>query len=298
MVLTGEDLNLYTYEQLVADLSELQANYSFLEVVNIGRSVEGRNLFAVGLGSGPKQVHYTGGMHANEWLTTPLLVKFVVQLCEALQVGKTLAGWDPALIFESSTLWVTPAVNPDGAELVQTGISPQDPNYAAVINMNQGSTDFRRWKSNIRGVDLNHQFPAAWKTQAKHSPKQPLFRDYAGEGPLSEPESQALAAFTREQDLSTVLAFHSQGQVIYWGYRGLEPPESGKFAAEMATLSGYSAVRYAGTHAGYKDWFIQDWRRPGFTVEVGLGTNPLPLRSLPAIYAKLLPLLLRCAVGP
>ena len=31
----------------------------------------------------------------------------------------------------------------------------------------------------------------------------------------------------------------------------------------------------------YKDWFILNYNRPGFTIEVGLGTNPIPIRVIP-----------------
>lgn len=27
---------------------------------------------------------------------------------------------------------------------------------------------------------------------------------------------------------------------------------------------------------GFKDWFISEFCRPGFTIELGLGKNPLP----------------------
>ena len=37
-------------------------------------------------------------------------------------------------------------------------------------------------------------------------------------------------------------------------------------------------------YAGYKDWFIQEYNRPGYTVEVGRGVNPLPLAQFPEIY--------------
>jgi len=61
---------------------------------------------------------------------------------------------------------------------------------------------------------------------------------------------------------------------------------------EFARVSGYEPVRYVDSHAGYKDWFIQDWRRPGFTVELGLGVNPLPLEQFEEIYQESLGILL------
>lgn len=100
-----------------------------------------------------------------------------------------------------------------------------------------------------------------------------------------------MAAFTREIDPGLVIALHSQGQVIYWGFQGLEPPEAEGIVQRLGRVSRYQPVRYAGSAAGYKDWFIQEYRRPGFTVEVGRGTNPLPLQQFDAIYSRLEPLL-------
>lgn len=48
----------------------------------------------------------------------------------------------------------------------------------------------------------------------------------------------------------------------------------------------------ASSYAGYKDWFIQDFDRPGYTVEAGLGENPLPISQLPEIVRDNLPILL------
>ena len=37
-------------------------------------------------------------------------------------------------------------------------------------------------------------------------------------------------------------------------------------------------------YAGYKDWFILQFDLPGYTIEVGKGTNPLPLSQFDEIY--------------
>ncbi len=285
----------YTYADLCQDISNLQSEYPFIEVITIGRSVEGRNLWAIGMGNGPKQVHLSGGMHANEWITTPLLMKFCIDYSRALQTGEPIGGWSVQQISRSSTIWVTPSVNPDGAVLVQQGLPEDHPLRQEVLKINRGSNNFRGWKSNIRGVDLNHQFPANWAVQAAASPKNPAPRDHAGPRALSEPEARAVADFTLEKDFALVTVLHSQGEVIYWGYKGYEPASAGTLAEELGALSGYQPVRYAGTHAGYKDWFIQEFRRPGFTIEVGRGVNPLPLSALPGIYSKIYRALLWCA---
>ena len=53
-------------------------------------------------------------------------------------------------------------------------------------------------------------------------------------------------------------------------------------------MSGYTLedTPFASGFAGYKDWFIQDFDRPGYTIEVGHGENPLPPEQFDEIYAK------------
>ncbi len=41
---------------------------------------------------------------------------------------------------------------------------------------------------------------------------------------------------------------------------------------------------YASGYAGYKDWFIETYNRPGYTIEAGRGTNPLSMSQFPEIY--------------
>lgn len=116
----------------------------------------------------------------------------------------------------------------------------------------------------------------------------PAPRDYGGPYPLSEPESAAMVNFTRQHDFRLVIAYHTQGKVIYYTFENLEPPESLTIAQLFARVSGYTVSRNPGeaSYAGYKDWFIQDYRRPGFTVEAGLGVNPLPVSQFPEIYQQ------------
>ena len=67
----------------------------------------------------------------------------------------------------------------------------------------------------------------------------------------------------------------------------------------MAAVSGYALADtpYASGFAGYKDWFLSAFRRPGYTVEVGLGENPLPISQFDTIYHAVEGLLLTAAAG-
>lgn len=96
----------------------------------------------------------------------------------------------------------------------------------------------------------------------------------------------ALYNFTLLHNFNLVIAFHTQGKEIYWQFQNYTPLESKQIADTFAVVSGYtvSDTPYNSSFAGYKDWFIQDYRRPGFTIEAGIGENPLPISQFNEIY--------------
>ena len=100
--------------------------------------------------------------------------------------------------------------------------------------------------------------------------------------PLTEPERRAVYDFTLRHAFALTLSYHTQGKVIYWKFSRFEPAGSEEIGQALARLSGYSLELTPpdSAWAGYKDWFIQEFHRPGYTVEAGQGTAPLPLRQL------------------
>lgn len=287
-----DDINNYTYAKMIAHIEELISIYPFIQQQMIGRSVLGKNLVALQIGTGMKNVHINGSFHANEWITTPIIMRFVNEYLLALTNNEPIRGLYMLPLFLETNLSVIPMVNPDGVDLVIDGISAAGQYSTEVLAINGESEDFSNWKANIRGVDLNNQFPAEWEIEAERKPKQPAPRDYPGPYPLSEPEAMAIANYTSVSNFSRVNAFHTQGEVIFWGFEGLEPPESEVIANEYARVSGYEPIQYTDSYAGYKDWFIQDFRRPGFTIELGRGMNPLPIEQFPEIYENSLGIML------
>jgi len=288
----------YGYAELRRDLERLRETYPGLNVVTIGASVMGKPLHAVRVGSGPRRVFANAAFHANEWITAPLALRFVEDAARALREGTPFLGRDAAELFGRVTLWVAPMVNPDGVELVLRGAGEHHPRRGELLAWNGGSEDFSDWKANVRGVDLNDQFPAYWEDERdRRAVAGPGPRDYTGEAPLTEPEAQAIARFTEASDFDLVVALHTQGREIYWNYRDAEPPESEPLAARMAAVSGYEAVKLTGSDAGYKDWFIHRWGRPGFTIEAGYGTNPLPISQLPRMYEETSAILLEALLA-
>jgi g-D-glutamyl-meso-diaminopimelate peptidase len=284
--ITTQDINPrvnYDYARLTRDIQVLREHFPFIRVHSIGESVQGKQLYEIRVGTGNKKVHLDASFHANEWITTPVLMSFLNTYLLGVTNGSRVRGISMMPLYQSVDLSIVPMVNPDGVDLVLHG--PPSAFREQILRMNKGSNDFSGWKANIRGVDLNNQFPANWEIEKERKePKAPAPRDYPGDAPLTEPEAISMANLARKERFNRMLAFHTQGKEFYWGYEGLEPPESEVLAREFARVSGYRAVRFIDSHAGYKDWFIQEFRRPGFTVELGEGVNPLPISQFDEIY--------------
>lgn len=273
----------YDYGDLEMDLKSLTNIFPFVNLSTIGKSVLGNNIYALKIGKGTKKIQMNASFHANEWITTPILMTFINEFLLSLTNNAAIRNVQTMPLYQSVSLTIVPMVNPDGVNLVLNG--PLEANKTEVLEINNGSTDFTGWKANIRGIDLNNQYPANWEIEKERKePKSPAPRDYPGDTPLSEPEAIVMADLATREKFDRMLALHTQGKEFYWGYEGLEPPESLQLANEFNRVSGYEAIQYVDSHAGYKDWFIQEFRKPGFTIELGKGINPLPLSQFDEIY--------------
>lgn len=273
-------------------LEGMAVRYPFLTVEPIGGSVMGRSILGMRIGTGEKEVFYNASFHANESITTPLLLKFAEDYAQAYAAGGQFMGVDAAWLYQEYELNLVPLVNPDGVDLVN-GLLTEGVYYeqAQKIAADYPQIPFPSgWKANINGVDLNLQFPAGWEnakaTKFAQGYTSPAPRDYVGEAPLTEPESRAVAEFTKSRDFQLILAYHTQGEVIYWKYLNYNPVHSREIADYFASVSGYAVEEtpIVSGYAGYKDWFIMTYDRPGYTIEAGLGQNPLPMSQFGQIY--------------
>ncbi len=272
----------------------LTARYPFLEVSSIGQSVMGTDIPCLKIGSGLNEVFYNGSHHANEWITSLLLMKFLEDYCKSAAYSGKIFGERASDLYILSTLYVVPMVNPDGVSLV-TGELTQGDYYEKAVTMSKQYPNIpfpSGWKANISGIDLNLQYPAGWEDarDIKYSQgyTKPGPRDYVGSMPLEAPESKAVYEFTKKHNFSLTLSYHTQGQVIYWKYLDYLPPKSKEIGLMFSSVSGYSLedTPEESAYAGYKDWFISEYNKPGYTIEVGEGTSPLPLKTFPTIYSN------------
>lgn len=292
----------YTYSIMMRNISGLKARYPFLQIGGTGYSVLGKTLFYLKLGNGTNRVFYNAAHHALEWITSPVLMKFCEDYLRAYALGATLNGYNINELWKKTSIYLVPMVNPDGVDLVIDGLTADNPYYNSLIKWNNGSKDFSSdWEANIRGVDINHNYDAAWQ-ESKEAAEAlgitgPGPTRYSGPYPVSEPETRAMVRFTRNNNFRLALAYHSQGEVIYWDFMDMAPPEAKTIGLKLSQISGYALEKATGitSYAGYKDWFTKEFRRPGYTIEVGQGVNPLPLSQFGQIYETNLGMLLYAA---
>ncbi len=284
----------YNSDLLKTDINLLKQAYPFIRVLTIGYSVLGKPIYCLKLGRGRKEVFYVAATHANEWITSLVLMKFIEDVCNSYVKNIALYGYNIRDILRNTSIYIVPMVNPDGVDLVNGNIDVNSDAYttAKAISNNYPAIPFPDgWKANISGVDLNLQFPAGWyeARQIKYANgyTSPAPRDFVGYGPLTEPEALAIYNFTLARNFGLMLTYHTQGREIYWQFMDYAPPEAYTIGQQFAEASGYTLadVPYASSFAGFKDWFLQQYSLPAYTVEAGFGVNPLPISQFAEIYA-------------
>lgn len=271
----------------------LQQRYPWLESEILTWTAVGREVEAVKVGCGGRKVLLTAGHHANETITSLLLWRFLEDYCRGLKEDGSLWGFSCRKLFRRSTLYAVPLVNPDGCDLVAGAATEEETEKAKNLAASQPQVAFPKgWKANLQGVDLNLNYPARWELAQAMKAKHPGPRDFPGREPLDQPETAALAEYTRRIVPDVMAAWHTQGRELY-------ADGDDRLAQLLARTSGYpwKEVPTGSNNAGFRDWFLQDFRRPGFTIEAGTGENPLPLSQLPELYEDNLPIFVLLLAG-
>ena len=236
----------FTSELLEVCIQGLLVRYPFLSRRTIATTAYGRTVTAVRIGRGSRSTLYNASHHANEWITTPVLMKFLEEYARAVSVNGQIFGINAQELYEKTKLYLVPMVDPDGVDLV-TGAIPEDSQqYLAALEIAARYPEIpfpNGWKANLVGVDLNLNYPAGWE-QARENKfalgfTTPAPRDYVGGSPLDQPESAGMVGLTRLVNPRLTLSYHAQGEVIYWKYLDMEPPGARAIGEQFAFVSGY-----------------------------------------------------------
>lgn len=276
----------------------LKKAYPFLNVRLIGKSLCKRGIFCLSIGRSENPLLITAGFHGQEWLTSLVALRFTEMLLRAKSRGLTL--WDTSIACISREVIIVPCVNPDGVQIAINGIDGAG-KYADSVSKIQ-SASAEKWSANARGVDINHNFDAGWQQlrsmEIDSGILGPSPRRYGSYAPVSEPETAAIVDLCKMRKPRMALALHSQGEEIFWEYGKNRPHRSLELARIFSAVSGYELVENSGlaSHGGFKDWFIDFFNKPAFTIEMGKGENPLPLSDFDSVMEHMLPILTLAAM--
>lgn len=274
----------YDYKQLKTDASRFAAQFRNAEFFSIGESVMEHKLYCLKIGNGSKKLFINGAHHGLEYLTSEFIMKFLFDYAAHIESESDFFGYDAAKLSKHASLYAVPMVNPDGVDIAIHGINVTNPYHRKLVSL-VGIHSFNKvWQANANGVDINHNYNAGWRVvKTRPSPSQ-----YSGPYSESEPETKAIVEFVRSSDFDMLMAFHSQGGEIYYDFDGKVAENSFNLAMSFADASGYKAARASGNAAfgGCKDWFIDEFDKAGFTIEMGHGKNPLPHEMLDSIYEE------------
>jgi hypothetical protein len=259
----------HTYAELDQELHQLAgANAQIAQVTSIGKSLEGRDLWAIKISDNVSQDEpestavFVGGHHAREWISVDvpfLLAQYLVN-----QYGTDTMA---TRLVNQTEIWIVPMVNPDGHQ------------YSV--------TTQRLWRKNRRnngdgtfGVDLNRNYSYQWGGPGSSGD---TFSDiYRGAAPFSEPETQAVRDFLRQQRPRSLISYHNFSQLILypWGYTNNPAPDQ----TLMHTLAVAMADRIRAVHhvsytpeqssdlylssGDTTDWLYGVFGVPNFTIEL------------------------------
>ncbi len=217
----------------------------------VGYTTLGEQIPMISKGSSEIKVLLVGGVHAREYITSYLLRDLMADYSGKVQVD------------------CVPMLNIDGVRLCLGGINAltlKMRDRIALLRINDGSTDFSLWKANLRGVDLNVNFPAKWG-QGKSNVLYPSPENYVGPSPTSENESYCIKRLIDEGNYALVVCYHSKGEEVYYGFDG--NLQYGLEARQVANALKYKLKRTPHSTGGIKDYFTLSTSRLGLTIEVG-----------------------------
>ena len=140
-------------------LNNLIKQYDFLKYFSIGKSVLNNEIYCVKFGNGNKQIMYSAGIHANEYITSILLIKFIEDLSIAYKNNSKIYDYSIQDLYNTSSIYIIPMLNPDGINLVNNFYDSNSKIYNKCLYISNKYPNLRfplDWKANINGVDFSN----------------------------------------------------------------------------------------------------------------------------------------------
>ena len=267
----------HSYFELKRVMSGLVARYPFINITNIGKSIAGRDIPALKIGSGAEYSLFVSGDDPTCRITTLILLCFAEELCDKILNGKELCGINIRKAMFGRGVILVPLLNPDGSELCQRGEIGGGYLGSKLAKLCQG--DFSGWKSNLRGVEIARNLPYGFEARRAQEREKhicgPTSNGFSGYKAESEPETIALTELCRNQNIRHLISLSSFGQTVsYSGYPSV-PARSVKMAEVMAAVSSFAVEPpIAKKSIEINDWFTYEASRPGLCVRIGANKTP------------------------
>lgn len=260
----------YTYEEMCEDIQSLCKKYSeYVSCETIGYSEEGREIYDVILGNkkADRTILVVSTLHAREYIATVVCMKQLEYYL--LNYNKTVDGKKLSDIFAGCNIHYVMMANPDGV----------------IISQNKTAG----WKANTNGVNLNRNFPYAFKREGSKKDG-----SYSGKKAASESETRAIVNLTEKLNKTqklAVISYHAMGQIVFGDYSGksktLRSDIKDMYTIATSTTGYSSAAGYGGTSNGnYREYFINKTKVPGITIEVGSVSCPVPQYQYASAFNK------------
>lgn len=287
----------YGYEEMMEDIDALTAAYpQYLTVSSLGTSVFGREIPIVILGDpdNPNRILLVGASHAREYANTLILMRTIERYCANME-SSFYKDYSYAELVRSCTVYVVPLHNPDGAELCIHGLASVPEEYKDTVeeiyarSVQAGMLDagsYSRWKANGIGQDLNQNYGFG-PNRNPILQDIPMSENFPGYTALDAKEARLIVELCRQKNFRSLVSYHSYGNLIYWGFfaTGSFKEHCREIANAMKKSNGYRLSADTPTpqnysHLGLKDWFMKEYKLPGFTIETGGEAAPLGISEI------------------
>ena len=297
----NEGGGMYTYQALESDLNALRSNYSGVSVNALCQTPDGRQVYHVIIGNqnAGKKLLVTGTMHAREYITSKVVMRQLKKLLDEKKGGDTS--------LDNVCVHFVPMMDPDGAAISQYGIDGMQTSvmrdtvknimkswaeWEILTNQDKYNWYLNKWKNTAKGVDINQNFPTdTWSTlnDARNKPSSDM---YKGPSAGSEAETRAMMELVNRYGFTAVVNYHAQGEIIYADDDKASEAVRNRCNAMGAIIKGVTGYILPEPHEGsfddgaFKSWLNVNKGIPAVTVEVGIGTCPLPEADIAGIWEK------------
>lgn len=279
----------HSYFEFKRVLSRLGAEYPFISITSAGKSVAGRDIPIITIGSGEEYTLFVSGDDPLCRITPLILLCFAEELCQKILSGDQMCGINMRKAMYGRGIIIMPLLNPDGYEIIQRG--DLGCGYLRGKLGKLCGDDFSNWRANLRGVKVVNNLPFGYEERRDDERKTHAFtpssKGFCGYRAESEPETIALTELCRKKSVRQLISLSSYGATISYSGGAVVPKRSLKMAEVMAAVSSFTVTPpIAKNFFEINDWFTYEFKKPGLGIRIGVDGVPT-VRELNYWYSRI-----------